>query len=139
MGVTIRRFHAEIRVAPGVLLRCGAMRIGIRAQNVRYFVLASALLSFVFAACSLNPQPIPPGAQASAMSDAGAATTVPGQKNSESGTDPTIDAGRGDVDSPVAAVEGGLVDGSADAGDAGDAGDADDAAIDGSADGTTGD
>lgn len=140
--MTIRRFDAEIRVAPAVLLRCGAMRSGIRAQNLLYLVLGSALLSLAFAACSLNPQPIPPGARASATSDAGAATNVPGQKSSETGDSSPSDAGQTNVDSPVAAVEGGLVDVGADPGDAGDGGDAgdpDDADVDGSADGAMGD
>ena len=91
----------------------GPMRLG------RIFVVA-ALLAAGFAACDLNPQPLPPeDLGAMAPSEDGGAFSNTGDKNDADGSVPA--PGEGDAGS-----EGGVLD-SGDAGDAGDASDASDA------------
>lgn len=84
------------------------MLSGIRGMIGRFVALAATFACgcALFAACSLNPQPIPPGATAA---DAGSYVPTPNEK---SGDTTAADAGSNETPSAATDAGGGIPDGS---------------------------
>lgn len=97
---------------------------GERSVLRRVSLVGLSLLALAYAACTLNPQPIPPGGT---ESDSGANDN--GKSDGEGGgSNPAFGADGGDAEPPIGPDAG---DGGMDGGDAGDAGpDASDASTD---------
>lgn len=91
----------EIRVALLLLIRCGAMLSGIRGWNGRFVALAATVATgcALLVACSLNPQPIPPGV----APEGGSLAAPPDQKT----TGPTAGMDAGVNDNPTTTVDAG--------------------------------